>query len=260
LTNSKVQRGQASEEANFHNKRFRGEHTAISWVERLVLSLYPQMPSLTDKILTALGQVSGKRVCEIGCGSGGLTRELASRGAYVSASDVSAEAVKLARKINEEFIPKQVDVNEMDACNLLYNNESFDLVVGISVLHHVDIDKATGEIYRILKPGGKAVFIEPLAHNPISNLWRKLSPSARTPDERPLSYSELSKIGKQFSSVRHQEFALLTLLSSFVYLITHSHKAKKRSTDLLARLEPTFLKIFKPLRRYSGAILIVFTK
>jgi SAM-dependent methyltransferase len=260
LSNDKVQRGQASEEANFHNKLLRGEHRAISRAERFVLSLYPQMPSLTDKIFTALGQVNGKRVCEIGCGSGGLTRELAIRGAYVSASDVSAEAVKHARKINEGFIPKQVDLNEMDACNLLYNNESFDLVVGISVLHHIDIDKATREINRVLKPGGKAVFIEPLAHNPVSNLWRKLSPSARTPDERPLSYSELSKIGEQFSSMRCQEFALLTLLSSFVYLITHSDKAKKRSTDLLARLEPGFLKIFKPLRRYSGAILIEFTK
>jgi len=218
------------------------------------------MPNLTDKIFKAIGQVNGKRVCEIGCGSGGLTRELAIRGAYVSASDVSAEAVKRALKINEEFIPKQVDLNEMDACNLLYSNESFDLVVGISVLHHVDINKAINEINRVLKPGGKAVFIEPLVHNPISNLWRKLSPSARTPDERPLSYSELSKLGKQFSSMRYQEFALLTLLSSFVYLITHSHKAKRKSAEILAKLEPAFLKIFRPFRRYSGAILIEFTK
>ena len=260
MSKSKIQRGKAAEEANFHNKRFQGEHVTISWVEKFVLSLNPQMPSLTDKILTSLGQVNGKSICEIGCGGGGLTRELAIRGAYVWASDISVEAVKLARKINEEFIPKQVNVDEMDACNLLYNNESFDLVVGISVLHHINIDKATMEINRILKPGGKAVFIEPLAHNPISNLWRKLSPSARTPDERPVSYSELLKIGNQFSSMRRQEFALLTLLSSFVYLVTHSPKAKKGSTDILVRLEPAFLKIFKPLRRYSGAILIELTK
>jgi hypothetical protein len=112
----------------------------------------------------------------------------------------------------------------------------------------------------VLKPGGKAVFIEPLAHNPISNMWRRLSPSARTPDELPLSYYEISEMGKHFSSVECQEFALLTLLSSFVYLITHSHKAKKRSAELFDRLEPAFLKICKPLRRYSGAILIEFTR
>jgi ubiquinone/menaquinone biosynthesis C-methylase UbiE len=222
--------------------------------------LYPAMPSPIDKILGKLGQVSGKHICEIGCGRGRLTRELAARGAYVSASDISAEAVALTRKTTEDFIPKLVDVKEMDASNLLYDDNSFDLVVGLAILHHVDIDKASKDINRVLKRGGKAVFIEPLVHNPISNIWRMLTPGARTPHERPLAYSEIRKMGKQFSSVEYQEYALLTLLSSFVYLISHSHKAKRKSAELLARLEPAFLKIFKPLRRYCGAILIEFTK
>lgn len=210
--------------------------------------------------MTALGQLNGKHICEIGCGGGSLTRELATRGACVSALDISAEAVKVTQKINREFLPKQVNVQQMDACNLLYDDESFDLVVGMAILHHIDINKAAREVSRVLKPGGKAVFIEPLAHNPISNMWRRLSPSIRTSDEQPLSHPEISEMGRHFSSVKHQEYALLTLLSSFVYLITHSDRAKKRSAELLARLETPFLKICKPLRRYSGAILIEFTK
>jgi 2-polyprenyl-3-methyl-5-hydroxy-6-metoxy-1,4-benzoquinol methylase len=218
------------------------------------------LPDLKGKLLTALGQVSGRYICEIGCGGGGLTRELATRGARVSALDISAEALSLTRERNKEFIPGQVDVQQMDVSNLLFNDESFDLVVGVSILHHVDIGKAAVEVSRVLKPGGKAVFIEPLAHNPIANLWRRLSPSARTPDELPLSYSEISEMGKHFSSVNCREFALVTLLSSFVYLITHSNKAKIKSAELLDRLEPSFLKVCKPLRRYSGAVLIEFTK
>jgi 2-polyprenyl-3-methyl-5-hydroxy-6-metoxy-1,4-benzoquinol methylase len=260
MNKNKPLRGQTAEEKDFHDKRFRDANPATSWFERWIISLYPAMPSPTDKILTALGQVREKRICEIGCGGGGLARELASRGAYVSASDISTEAVRLARKINEEFIPKQVEVKEMDACSLTYNDGSFDFVVGISILHHVDIDKVSSEISRVLKPGGKAVFVEPLAHNPISNIWRRLSPSARTPDEWPLSYLEISKMGKQFSSLEYQEFALLTLSSSLVYLITHSQRLKRKSAELLARVEPVFLKICKPLRRYSGAIVIEFTK
>jgi ubiquinone/menaquinone biosynthesis C-methylase UbiE len=236
------------------------EHPATSWFERWIISLYPAMPDYTDRIFRSLGQVRDKRICEIGCGSGGLTRELALRGAYVSASDISVEAVSLAQKINEEFIPKQVEVKEMDACNLLYNDESFDLVVGISILHHVNIDKALREINRVLKPGGKAVFVEPLAHNLIANIWRRLSPSARTTDERPLTYSEISEMGKCFNSTTYKEYAFLTLFSSFVYLITHSQKAKKRSAGFLERMEPGFFRICKCLRRYSGAVLIEFTK
>jgi len=261
LSNSKAKRGQATqEERSFHDEYFQGKHSTANRFESWILSLYPEMPSPTDRILKALGQVSGKRICEVGCGDGRLTRELAARGAYVSASDISAEAVRLTRKANEDFIPKQVDVQEMDASNLLYNDNSFDLLVGISILHHVDIDKASRGINRVLKPGGKAVFIEPLAHNPISNMCRRLTPSSRTPHEWPLSYSEIRTMGKQFSSLKYQEYALLTLLSSFVYLVTHSHNAKRKSAELLARLEHAFLKICRPLRRYSAAILIEFTK
>lgn len=261
MKNRERERALSTEEATFHDTYYsREKHSAISWLQKWVLSLSPTMPSRFNETLEALGQVSGKSICEIGCGEGEITKVLASRGAFVSASDISSEAVKRARKNNAEFIPKQVDVQEMDACNLLYKEESFDFVVGGGVLHHIDINKASREISRVLKSGGKAVFVEPLAHNPISNIWRRLTPSARTSNEWPLSYSEISEMGKHFSSVKYQEFALLTLLSSFVYLITHSHKAKKKSTEILDKLDHVVLKVCKPLRRYSGAILIQFTK
>ena len=256
----KGSRGQVTEEANFHDSKFRGKPRVTSRLERWIVSLRPAMPNPADRLLTALGQVDGKHICEIGCGSGSLTRELATRGARISAVDISAEALRRTQEKNKEFTPQQVDVRQMDACNLLYDDQSFDLVVGMAILHHIDINKGAREVSRVLKPGGKAVFIEPLAHNPIANLWRRLSPSIRTLDERPLSYSEISEMGRRFSLVSHQEFGLLTLLSSFVYLITHSNRAKKRSAELLARLESPFLKMCKPLRRYSGAILIEFTK
>jgi ubiquinone/menaquinone biosynthesis C-methylase UbiE len=260
VNKSKSSRGRGTQIVDFWDSYFRGQYTGRTWFERWLKSLHPTMPSATDRLLTVLGWVNGKHICEIGCGTGKLTRELAARGARVSAIDMSLVAVRKAKERNKEFIPKQVDVQQMDACNLFYNDESFDLVIGIWILHHVDIAKAAEEISRVLKPGGKAVFIEPLAHNPISNIWRKLTPSIRTLDEWPLSYSEISEIGKYFRSVSYQEYALLPLLSSFVYLVTFSRRAKERSAGLLARLEPSLLKVCKPLRRYSGQILIEFTK
>ena len=257
---NKPSRGEVTEEIRFSESHLRGERKVGSRFERWLMSLRPAMPNATDRLLTALGQVNDKHICEIGCGRGELTRELATRGARVSAIDVSAEAVRITQEMNKEFVPKQVEVQEMDACNLLYSDESFDLAIGVNVLHHVDIVKAAEEISRVLKPGGKGVFVEPLTHNPISNVWRRLTPTFRTADEWPLSYPEIREMGRHFSSVNCQEFALLTLLTSFVYLITHSYTAKQRSAELLARLEPRFLRVCKPLRRYSGMILIEFTK
>jgi len=218
------------------------------------------MPNHIDRVLGALGQVNSKHVCEIGCGQGALTYELAQKGARISASDISAEAVRETRDRNREFIPRQVDIQQMNACNLLYADESFDFVVGMAILHHVDLAKVAKEVSRVLKPNGKAVFVEPLSYNPLSNLWRGLSPSIRVPYEHPLLYSDISEMGKQFRSTVYSEYALLTLLSSFVYLITCSHTAKKKAADFLERLEPKVLKVCKPLRKYSGAILIEFAK
>ena len=247
-------------EARFHDRYFRGEIHPKSWFEKWVLSLYPAMPDAIDKLLRTLGQTSGKYICEIGCGGGELTYALAARGARVSAIDISEEAVRLAQNRNREFTAGQVNVQLMDACDLRYNNGTFDMVAGAAILHHLDLKKAGPELSRVLKQGGKAVFIEPLAYNPVSNLWRRLSPSIRTETENPLAYSDILEVAKNFSSVAWQEYALLTLLSSFVFLLTHNYKAKVRSAQYLGRFEPAFLRICKPLRRYSGAILIEFTK
>lgn len=262
-TKKKPSRDHTAEEIEFFDGHYlQSDHTVINWFKKWLVSLAPEMPNpkeCTDKLLVVLGTVKGKDVCDLGCGEGILTRELAIRGARVSAVDISMEAVRITRERCREFI-EQVDVRQMDVCNLLYGDESFDIVTGNAILHHVDIAKAASEISRVLKPGGKGIFSEPLAHNPISNIWRKLTPDIRSPNEWPLSYSEIAEMSKHFSSVNYEEFDLLPLLSSLVYLITFSHKAKERSAELLARLEHPFLKLCKPLRRYSGAVLIEFTK
>jgi len=47
-----------------------------------------------------------------------------------------------------------------------FDDETFDVIVGSSVLHHLDIDKALKEIYRLLKKGGSLKFTEPNMLNP----------------------------------------------------------------------------------------------
>lgn len=264
MDKNKPLRAHATKEVSFYDGYYsQGAQMPRGRLNKWLVSLAPAMPNpdeCNEKLLMALDDVKGKRICEFGCGGGGLTQGLANRGAYVSAIDISTEAVKITRERNKEFIPEQVDVQQMDACNLHYNNESFDLVVGALILHHVDVVKAAMEISRVLKPGGKGIFVEPLAHNPLSNTWRRLTPDIRTPNEWPLSYSEIAEMGKHFSTVSYVEFDLLPLLSSLVYLVTFSHKAKEKSAEFLARIEPLFFKLCKPLRRYSGEVLIEFTK
>ncbi len=59
-------------------------------------------------------------------------------------------------------------------------DNEFDRIYGNGVLHHVPVDTCMPELARILKPSGKACFIEPIPYNPIINAYRKIAASVRT--------------------------------------------------------------------------------
>lgn len=238
-----------------------GVKKRITGFERFLLSLDPSPPNISDRLMASLGNIKNLKICELGCGSGRLTVELANRGAFVSSVDISRKALQKAQiRIREAGLESRVNLWQMDACNLSYKDEMFDLVVGQLILHHLDITKTTGEICRILKLGGKAVFIEPLSHNPLSNIWRKMTPAGRTPTEWPLSYGEIEEMGRSFSSMTFEESYLLPLLSSCFYLFTHSPKAKKKVGVILSKLDPSLLRRCKFLRRLCAIILIQLIK
>lgn len=86
----------------------------------------------------------------------------------------------------------------MDAHRLCFADSFFDVVYGGAILHHLDLEKAMEEIYRVLKPGGVIIFSEPLTYNPFAKLVRFFTPEARTPDEKPLGQRELHIISRFF--------------------------------------------------------------
>ena len=73
-----------------------------------------------------------------------------------------------------------------DAHHTDFPPEMFDYVFGNGILHHLELDQAYREIARVLKPGGKAYFMEPLLGHPIVQAIRWATPGRRTVDEKPL--------------------------------------------------------------------------
>ena len=85
------------------------------------------------------------------------------------------------------FSDKNFNFRVMDAHKLEFEENKFDLVIGNGILHHLDKLEAINSIYRVLKPGGRLVFKEPLADNPFLKIFRYFTPKARTVDEEPFS-------------------------------------------------------------------------
>ena len=99
----------------------------------------------------------GRRVLELGCGTGEFTRRVARAGAELVALDLSPELLAKARskvRTDARFV-------RGDATVLPFPTASFDAVYGCSILHHLDVAAALTEVRRVLRPGGRLVFSEP---------------------------------------------------------------------------------------------------
>ncbi|HEY4529478.1 MAG TPA: methyltransferase domain-containing protein [Luteimonas sp.] len=118
---------------------------------------------------------AGKRVLDLGCGSGYGTHRIAGHAAEVHGVDVAADAVAFAdaryRKSNLHF--RQVAAG----ARLPFEDGSFDVVLSFQVIEHVE-DPAgyLGEAHRVLAPGGSLVLITPDRRNrllPMQRPWNR---------------------------------------------------------------------------------------
>jgi 2-polyprenyl-3-methyl-5-hydroxy-6-metoxy-1,4-benzoquinol methylase len=97
----------------------------------------------------------GKRVLEVGCGSGAISAQLARNEALVTAIDLTSHAVALTRRRFELF-GLQGDVRQMDAEHMELPNETFDFIWSWGVIHHsANTEAIIAEMHRVLKPGGE---------------------------------------------------------------------------------------------------------
>jgi SAM-dependent methyltransferase len=109
-----------------------------------------------------LGDAHGKTVLDYGCGTGDNSVLLANHGARVIGVDISPDLVELARKRLElHGFKEMVEFQVGSAHELPLADESIDVVFGMAILHHLDLSLSSKEVFRVLKKGGRAIFLEP---------------------------------------------------------------------------------------------------
>ena len=99
------------------------------------------------------------RIMEIGCGTGYAMLNLGLAGVLEEAwgCDISQGMLDVCSD-NAKSLGIKTHLQQADAESLPYEDESFDLVIGHAVLHHLpDLDASFREIWRVLKPGGRCV-------------------------------------------------------------------------------------------------------
>lgn len=118
-------------------------------------------PSHLDKIDRLLDLQPGDRVLEVGCGQGHLVKRLAERGVDIVGIDVNPKAAEIAGTDR---------VMEMAAESLDFPDDEFDAIVSVHAIEHIpELEAAAAEMARVLKPGGRALYIYPA--EPIMGLY-----------------------------------------------------------------------------------------
>lgn len=196
-------------EKNFHNERFASGNR-----ERAGIGKFYSINKVAKNTFYKLieDNCKNKKLIEYGCADGLNLEIYHDYGATLTGLDISEQGIK---KAVESLKLKNInaDCRVMNVENTNFDSNTFDLATGMGIIHHLDIKKVFEETSRILNKDGQAIFFEPLGHNPLFNLFRKMTPKIRTIDEHPLLRKDLILLNQYFEKVDVTYFSLLTLFA-----------------------------------------------
>jgi SAM-dependent methyltransferase len=227
-----------------------------------ILARYANPPHDTvyalEYALHLLGDVSGQRVLDLGCGDGQFTTLVASHGATIVGLDISLDLLAIARsRLNADGYDERVSELCGSAHAIPLPDASVDVVFGMAILHHLDLSLTAREVHRVLRPGGRAIFKEPMRDSRVLAALRALIPYRHpdvSPYERPLRQSEVDAFRSHFRSWRFRTFEL-----PFVALLRICH-ARRSVEGAACRRSDRLIQRFPRLGRYASYIVFEVRK
>jgi ubiquinone/menaquinone biosynthesis C-methylase UbiE len=203
-------------------------------------------------MLEWLGDLRDKRVLDVCCGTGTTSLLLAAAGAVeVVGCDVSRSSLDVARSRAESLDPERRPTfvcHDVETAREEWERR-FDVVFGSYALHHLDLDRCLPLLASYLKPGGRSIFLETSARNPVLRLSRRWLtgrlgvPRYGTVDERPLTSDDLRAISCHLGGSRllRSEYVFLRILDRqvFHYCWRTLSNACASADRVLSRLYPS---------------------
>ncbi|MDC3104455.1 class I SAM-dependent methyltransferase [Candidatus Pelagibacter bacterium] len=237
-------------EKEFHNKL---QSKASGRFENI---FYKSLYNINEDFFSYIKEKANQsQILDFGCGTGlSIEKTIKYNPKRIVGIDISEVSIEKAKKKAKEM-GINVDYYVDNCEKTKFENNSFDIIYGAGILHHLEFNKCLDEIHRILKSNGNLIFIEPLGTNPIINLYRKLTPSSRSLDEHPLVSKDFKYVQDKFKDINIKYYGFLTLIFFPFYRSPNESKLFK----FLANLDQILFK-FKIFRILAWSVLITAKK
>lgn len=214
----------------------------------------PEMRYITSR----LGDLRGKLLLDVGCGLGEASVYFALRGAVVMSTDLSQGMLdatcNLALRNGVRVTPHLASAEDLN----LPANMRFDIIYAGNLLHHVDIEETITRLKPHLAQDGLFVTWDPVAYNPIINVYRAIATDVRTPDEHPLKWRDIQIFRKHFTHVETRYFWLTTLVIFLLMALAQRRNPnKERFWKVIVQEEKQWRRIYSPLERIDRILLMV---
>lgn len=207
-----------------------------------------------------------QKVLDFGCGPGQNSLIFSKIGYQVFGFDLSPMNISIAERLAQKYaVTDRTYFSVNTAERLDYEDEYFDAIVGIDILHHINISQALTECSRVLKKGGLAIFHEPVRVPVFDRLretrfvkWlvpREVSLERHiTEDERKLTDEDIEIVKSFDPNSSAQHFLLFSRLDRFI------RDPNNKTPSLLEKVDFYLFKSLPFLKRFGGVIVIVLRK
>lgn len=207
-----------------------------------------------------------QRLLDFGCGTGLQSLIFAKIGYEVFGFDLSPSNISIAEGLAQKYgVAERSHFSVNTAESLDYEDEFFDVVVGVDILHHINIGQALTECSRVLKRGGLAIFHEP-TRVPVfdtlreTRLGRWLVPKEAsldrhvTHDERKLSSGDIEVVRTFDPNLSTERFLLLSRLDRFI------RNPESKEPSRLEKIDFHLFRLLPFLKTYAGIVVLVLKK
>ncbi len=206
------------------------------------------------------GPLEGKTLLDVACGYSMTPVIFALAGARVHAIDVAPKTIATVQRFaSYKQVADRMQAHVGPAEQMPFANDTFDFVFGGAALHHLQLESAAREIARVLKPGGKGAFQEPLGHNRLLEFARDYLPyknkhPAKGTD-RPLFIADVERFGSHFKTWSYRGFGLTAMAGKLLRLPRNSSLR-----HALYRCDEYLFDTVPYIQRYARYSVICVTK